>query len=256
MKKTKKLTNQTLSSYTQPAKGIILGLLIVFGISYAMAAWTGPTQAPPGGNTSAPLNVGSTGQSKSGGLILNTGGATNGLIVQNGNVGIGTTNPGSLLDLSSDSSKVSLTRPSNGRTGYVSILNTQGGLRYHGGVNGVGEGSSVSHQFTGDSSALNTIYMTILGNGNIGVGTTNPSEKLDVVGNIKASGTVCGSGGCVGDTIGGSGGVQDVVMVSGCSDNGEGYYPIQCPAGSVSAGVAGFRAVSCGSFEIRLCVTY
>jgi len=39
------------------------------------------------------LNIGSTGQSKAGGLILNTGGAATGLIVQSGNVGIGTTTP-------------------------------------------------------------------------------------------------------------------------------------------------------------------
>lgn len=56
-------------------------------------AWDEPTQAPPGGNAPAPLNVSSIGQTKAGGLLLNTAGADNGLLVDKGNVGIGTLNP-------------------------------------------------------------------------------------------------------------------------------------------------------------------
>lgn len=55
-----------------------------------MVAWTEPSQAPPNGNTPSPLNVSSIGQAKSGGLILNTGGAVAGLIVDKGLVGIKT----------------------------------------------------------------------------------------------------------------------------------------------------------------------
>ena len=75
---------------------------MVLAISYFVLAWTEPSQAPPGGNVLAPLNVGSAGQSKAGGLILNTGGAATGLIVQYGNVGIGTTAPGAKLDVSGE----------------------------------------------------------------------------------------------------------------------------------------------------------
>lgn len=39
-------------------------------------------------------------------------------------------------------------------------------------------------------SSAHTEAMEILANGNVGIGTTNPSEKLDVEGNIKASGTM------------------------------------------------------------------
>jgi len=67
--------------------------------SYAIAQWTEPTSTPPGDNVSTPLNVSNVGQSKAGGLILNTGGATNGLIVDQGNVGIGTTEPSEKLDV-------------------------------------------------------------------------------------------------------------------------------------------------------------
>jgi len=68
-------------------------LVICFAVAFYALSWTKPTQAPPGGNIPTPLNAGPVGQQKEGGLILNTGGAANGLIVDQGNVGIGTTNP-------------------------------------------------------------------------------------------------------------------------------------------------------------------
>ena len=83
---------------------LIIIIVFVFSISsFIYAAWQEPSLSPPDGNVAAPLNVGNVGQSKMGGLILNTGGASNGLIVQSGNVGIGTLNPdsGAILNLDS-----------------------------------------------------------------------------------------------------------------------------------------------------------
>jgi hypothetical protein len=65
-------------------------------------AWAPPGASPPASNVAAPLNVGPTGQSKEGGLILNTGGATYGLIIDQGKVGIGTTEPSEKLDVNGD----------------------------------------------------------------------------------------------------------------------------------------------------------
>jgi hypothetical protein len=93
-------------------------LVISFLAAFYAVAWQEPTQAPPGGNVPAPLNVGSEGQSKegwlhtlksifiggapsiaeqgatgilrtTGGAILNTGGAENALIVDKGKICIG-----------------------------------------------------------------------------------------------------------------------------------------------------------------------
>ena len=74
-------------------------LVLCFAVGFYVLGWTSPTAAPPGNNAAAPLNISSTGQTKAGGLILNTGGAANGLIIDKGNVGIGTTAPGAKLEV-------------------------------------------------------------------------------------------------------------------------------------------------------------
>ena len=76
-----------------------MAIASIFWVNGLILAWTAPTAVPPAGNVAAPLNVGSTGQSKAGGLILNTGGAATGLIVNSGNVGIGTAAPASKLQV-------------------------------------------------------------------------------------------------------------------------------------------------------------
>ena len=78
---------------------IIISIVISLGLSISLqsilAVWAPPTDAPPANNVAAPLNTSSTGQAKEGGLIINTtGAASNGLIVQNGNTGLGTIAPG------------------------------------------------------------------------------------------------------------------------------------------------------------------
>ena len=46
-----------------------LAMLLTFTVA---AAWTDPTEPPPNGNVAAPINVGTTGQVKNGGLGVNT----------------------------------------------------------------------------------------------------------------------------------------------------------------------------------------
>lgn len=51
----------------QNLKILVLALILAAGVPYALA-WTGPTAPPPGSNTPAPVNVGTTNQVKTGGL--------------------------------------------------------------------------------------------------------------------------------------------------------------------------------------------
>ncbi len=63
---------------------------VLFSIGLqTFAAFSQPSTSPPNADAYAPLTVSPSAQSKAGGLLLNTGAAVNGLIVQNGNVGIG-----------------------------------------------------------------------------------------------------------------------------------------------------------------------
>lgn len=60
---------------------------VLVGYSYT-DSWTAPTAAPPGNNTPAPLNVGSTQQTKNGSLIINGTVDANRIITNNVAIGI------------------------------------------------------------------------------------------------------------------------------------------------------------------------
>ncbi len=66
-------------------KFLILTIILTAALSvnYLFAAWTGPTQAPPGGNTPTPIHTGSTPQVKEGGLWLNSLGVSGGIQIGN-----------------------------------------------------------------------------------------------------------------------------------------------------------------------------
>ncbi len=58
-----------------------LALGITIGITASVFAWTGPTAAPPSGNTAAPINVSATSQVKSGGFWASSVGSDNGFCI-------------------------------------------------------------------------------------------------------------------------------------------------------------------------------
>lgn len=79
---------------------LVFSVLVICSVAaFYAAAWTEPTAVAPGNNASTPLDTSNVGQTKVGGLVLNTGAATYGLIVQSGNVGIGTATPGAKLEV-------------------------------------------------------------------------------------------------------------------------------------------------------------
>ena len=52
-------------------KIVVIGSILAVSVSYA-STWVAPSTTPTGGNPDAPINVGSTGQIKAGGLTVGT----------------------------------------------------------------------------------------------------------------------------------------------------------------------------------------
>ncbi len=99
-------THQKISS---KVVSLVFGVLILcFALGFWALAWEEPSQDPPGDNVDTPLNVGTSSQTKIGGLMLNTGYNDFGLIIDgalgngSGKVGIGVLNPDSKLEVAGD----------------------------------------------------------------------------------------------------------------------------------------------------------
>lgn len=145
-----------------------------------------------------------------------TGASTlgNSLIYDNGtNVGIGTASPSEKLHVVGNGYFVPVIIPAvisgMGSPYYGTNITlgsdlgiNQGAARMWGRYDGsvraaiTFETNTSSQSYGSDPKLLSyTETMRITGSGNVGIGTTSPSEKLDVAGNIKASGTVTASNG-------------------------------------------------------------
>ncbi|MBU1563952.1 hypothetical protein KKF83_02735, partial [Patescibacteria group bacterium] len=149
-------------------------------------AWTAPTQAPPGANVSPPLNTSITAQSKQGALVIGANNAvTTGLVVQYGNVGIGTTGPGYNLHIEDTGSTARPRMVISGVGGEVATLlgDVMSDANNTGGALGLYDNGNLKVYLKG-------IGDSYFNSGNVGIGTTGPGAKLDVQGgDIKVSGT-------------------------------------------------------------------
>nr|WP_162989049.1 hypothetical protein [Pedobacter schmidteae] len=133
------------------------------------------------------------------GIVYGTFGQTTNTFPSNGNVGIGTTTPSSLLDLYHFTPKITLT-PANYGGNYKTTLGTMAGGQaflifgnnnqneIRAGNSGVGgyldffTNNTVAQEYESDGNFV----MRMAVNGNVGIGTKLPTEKLSVKGKIRA----------------------------------------------------------------------
>ncbi|MBI5153291.1 MAG: hypothetical protein HZA36_02420 [Parcubacteria group bacterium] len=186
----------TIKTFLKSQERIIQKYLYVSFFAVALGfmlqvahAWVEPTVAPTGANAPAPINESNVGQEKIGGLLLNTGGARSGLIVDKGSVGIGTINPLEKLHIVG-----SILAEGTGGLGRIVLKSTaQEGRQYEIYPDGTGVGTIGLFD-----RAMNKYVTVVDKNGNVGIGTTSPQKNLDVNGSLRTGYNLYGSQGSIG----------------------------------------------------------
>ena len=130
---------------------------------------------------------------------LTSSGATS-IATGGGNVGIGTTSPSALLHIKDASSDAVAIINAYGEDDEAHLMLRTGGFNKTGIVaTGLNNWARTDLRFILNSStnandySLSDTRMIIKNDGDVGIGTSSPSEKLDVSGNIKASGSITAS---------------------------------------------------------------
>ncbi|MDD4877209.1 MAG: tail fiber domain-containing protein, partial [Dehalococcoidales bacterium] len=105
-------------------------------------------------------------------------------MLPSGRVGIGTTEPGAKLHVKESSGDTKLTIQ-QGDTSSAGILNLYGGREWH--LKATRSGVTPASAFVIRDASLGEDRFTIDINGNVGIGTASPTQKLDVAGSLNLS---------------------------------------------------------------------
>jgi hypothetical protein len=150
----------------------------------------------------------------------------------NGNVGIGTANPGNKLHIAqgtlvggSTNSNTSLTIEDAMNTGIQFLSEFQTQLRF-GDADSDGAGSII-FEHTDNLLRLNTTGKISLEGGNVGIGTTNPGAKLDVAGGVNYNNRVIER---IGGSTGGAGATAEYSIFTRGNDSCQGSGTIEVHA--------------------------
>ena len=119
------------------------------------------------------------------------------------NVGIGTTSPDTALDIEVDTTSadsavypnITVQNPSTATASYAGVFIKSGNNQVHHYTSLTEANINLSSGFPLDIHHSGTSRLYVKGDGNVGIGETSPSEKLEVLGNAKVSGTVQALGG-------------------------------------------------------------
>jgi hypothetical protein len=157
--------------------------------------------------TGSPNYVAKAGDTMTGTLNLPANGlvaGNNQLVLNGGNVGIGTATPEAVsgytslhLDDAGTGSGGTFLQLTHSATGNKArIVSDSNGLIVCSGCGGNTTPAPIRIK-AGDITTGTDSHVTLQPTGNLGIGTVNPTQKLDVAGNINASGTVKAGGGIV-----------------------------------------------------------
>ena len=160
---------------------LTISIILTLGLSISMqsllAAWTAPTQNPPGGNPDKPIDESAVGQTKLGNLsvggnfYVGDGGTNDVLFVDNANgkVGIGTTTPGYNLDV----------------LGSARITGDLHGINYiYGDFGTIARSTDEWLRLNDGSTHTSGVHIpnNLRVNGNVGIGGNPGASKLYVTG--------------------------------------------------------------------------
>ena len=116
------------------------------------------------------------------GIFLNSNGDS---YLNGGDVGIGTTSPGALLHLVGTTPELRIATAVDGDTARLGLYEDAAGTHHGGYIQYVGSGDTLRLGIV--NSTVNTDVITIKDNFNVGIGTTSPTTKLNVSGDIAVS---------------------------------------------------------------------